>query len=500
MNPADRSKHPMVDSDFAVAIFPFLKTSALVRIGGYIFRSTEDVEGLPPNQANAIREIAQMLFAQNNLRVKSASYAILPALEVHSNDRRLGHLAHLRDVVAYFYAAPHEVFENVFLPPEEISLLLFTPARVSVLLTRPEHHTESIAPISGPKPDSFYYVPGYNGLYNFRHSFWVEPGSRLYGPKPHMTLNSSQDLYTDIEHRMTGKPDYHLLLGLLEKPQTPASLRIYSALRWFNVANECGIDPSQALLNLAVAFETLLRLPEFSKTDRLVDAISLLLGRTERPDDWAEQFYAARSQVAHEGEVRDQYFYAHGASKKHISGIFGSLMLYGRQIFQLCVSTLLVGIDLAERADLQEKFITNNERYQKICDLLQDKTSTASEKLLGLAPTLQALERYRFVASGIDAGPLLTAARLAAMTLAACNQSLPEDLANAVAECAAGKREDGELRRLAAIEALNAAFEKLELPTLTAEARNVRDIIHLVWMSLFQRYYWLKERDQQNKS
>jgi hypothetical protein len=60
---------------------------------------------------------------------------------------------------------------------------------------------------------------------------------------------------------------------------------------------------------LAVAFETLLRLPEFSKTDRLVDAISLLLGRTERLDEWAEQFYAARSQVVHEGEVRDEYFY-----------------------------------------------------------------------------------------------------------------------------------------------------------------------------------------------
>jgi hypothetical protein len=86
---------------------------------------------------------------------------------------------------------------------------------------------------------------------------------------------------------------------------------------------------------LAIAFETLLRLPEFSKTDRLVDAISLLLGRTGRLDDWAEQFYAARSQVAHEGQVRDRYFYAPGGNKRSASGVFGSLMLYGRQIFQL---------------------------------------------------------------------------------------------------------------------------------------------------------------------
>ncbi|MBH5396417.1 hypothetical protein HZZ13_01120 [Bradyrhizobium sp. CNPSo 4010] len=165
----------MTNSDFAVAIFPFLKTSSPVRIGGYNFRSTEDVEGLPPHQATAIDELARMLFVQSDLRVKSASYAILPDIEVHSGDPRLRHLAHLRDVVAYLYAAPHDVLETVFLSPEEISLVLFTPSRVSALLTRPEHHTESVTPLSGPEPDKGDYVPGYNGLYNLRHAFWVEP-------------------------------------------------------------------------------------------------------------------------------------------------------------------------------------------------------------------------------------------------------------------------------------------------------------------------------------
>jgi hypothetical protein len=269
-------------------------------------------------------------------------------------------------------------------------------------------------------------------------------------------------------------------------------------LRWFNAANEYGLDQSQALLNLAVAFETLLRLPELSKTDRLVDAISLLLGRTERLSDWAEQFYAARSRVVHEGEVRDQYFYATGTARRRVSDVFGSLMLYGRQIFQLCVGTLLVGIDLAEGADLTEKFVTNNERYQKICDLLEGKSDAAGQKLLSLVPTVQALERYYFVASGIETGPLLTAARLASVTLAACNQDLPEDLRRALADCAASKRGDSDLHRLATIEALNAEFEKLELLTLTPEARVVRDIIHLVWMNVFQRYFWLKETAKQN--
>ncbi|MGY4303812.1 hypothetical protein ACVIJ6_001055 [Bradyrhizobium sp. USDA 4369] len=251
---------------------------------------------------------------------------------------------------------------------------------------------------------------------------------------------------------MVGLPHHHLLLDLLEKPETPTSLRIFSALRWFNAANESGLSQSQALLNLAVAFETLLRLPESSKTDRLVDAISLLLGRTERLDEWAQQFYNARSRVAHEGDVRDQYFYAGG--KRQTSGIFGSLMLYGRHIFQLCVSTVLVGIDLAERAKLRERFVSNNERFQKLCDSLQSKSGTASDRLLGLAPTIRALEHYRFVGSVIDPGPQLTTVRLASLTLAKCSDSLLEDLATALADCAASKRGDKEIQQLSRIEAL----------------------------------------------
>ena len=326
----------------------------------------------------------------------------------------------------------------------------------------------------------------------------VEPGSRLYGPKPHMTLNIAQDLFTDLEHRMAGH--HHLLLDLLEKPETPSSLRIFSALRWFNAANENGLNPSQSLLNLAVAFETLLRLPESSKTDRLVDAISLLLGRTERLGEWAQQFYDARSRVAHEGEVRDRYFYPGGNGKRQVSGIFGSLMLYGRQIFRLCVGTLLVGIDLAERADLREKLVSNNERFQKLCDLVQNKHGSASERLLGLAPTIRALERYRFVGSSIDPGPQLAAARLAALALTECKLDLPEDLASAVAGCAAIKRADGEFQQLAAIEALQRAFEKQDGSMLTPEVRNVRDIVGLVWMSLFPRYFQLKKRNDEEQS
>jgi hypothetical protein len=247
-----------------------------------------------------------------------------------------------------------------------------------------------------------------------------------------------------------------------------------------------------------VAFEALLRLPESSKSERLVDAITLLLGRTDRLDEWAKQFYEARSRIAHEGRILDPYFYVPTQSKPRQSlGLFGSLILYGRQIFQLCLSTLLVGIDLADRADLQEKFVSNNERYQKICDLLKSETLTPAEKLVAIEPILRTLQRYRFVPSGEFArGRLVSAVCYAAAALIAAGHPFAQHLDAALLRVDAIKREDGEFKRLAAIKGLTEAFEATESASLSPEARIVRNLVEFAWMNLFQIYYWLEDRNK----
>lgn len=97
---------------------------------------------------------------------------------------------------------------------------------------------------------------------------------------------------------------------------------------------------------------------------------------------------------------------------------------------------------------------------------------------------------------GIDVGAQLTAVRLSASVLGDCTLSLAEDVANAVAACAASKRADGEFKQLTAIEALHSVFKKQDLATLAPEIRIVRDLVELVWRNVFTRYYWLKERNQ----
>jgi hypothetical protein len=191
----------MTNPAFSIAVFPFLKTSGPIRIGGHTFRCTTDVASLPPEQAEAVTEIAKMLFVHGDIRVKSASYAIIQPLDFNWHSPVIDHLVRVRAALAYLYASPHEIFGNLYLAPEDVSLALLTPSPVSVFLVRPEHHTENIATITGPPPNARHNVPGYQGLYNFLHYFWVERRSRLYGPKPHMTL-TSQDLKIDLEYRL----------------------------------------------------------------------------------------------------------------------------------------------------------------------------------------------------------------------------------------------------------------------------------------------------------
>jgi hypothetical protein len=306
-----------------------------------------------------------------------------------------------------------------------------------------------------------------------------------------MTL-TTQDLSIDLPQHFDQVLPSRMLIQLLEKPITPAAIHIYSALHWYNAGNEASIDPDRALLNLAVAFETLLRLPESAKTERLVDAIALLLGRVDRLDDWSNQFYAARSAIAHEGRARNTYFYTPAASKtKDPEGLFGSLILYGRQIFRLCLGTLLVGSDLAARADMQEKFVTNNERYQKICQLLEAQDPTPNEKLNAIEPTLSALRRYQFVTSGaISAGTVISAVRHCADTVLKCGIELPEQLSTALRKMTATSRRDTELAQLEAIKELTDAFNEPERIESSRELRITRELVDLSWMNLLQRHFW----------
>ena len=478
----------MTDAHFSVAVFPFLKTSAPVRLGSHTFRCTTDLEGLPPAQAKAVSEIAAMLFLRDDLRITRASYAIVPPLGSFRPGQVVEDLARLRAVVAYLYSAPHHTFDDVFLSPETVSLAVLSPGPVDVFLVGEHEGTTLVSSGPPPEPNARNETTGYEGVYNTHEPLWLVAGSRLYGPKRQMTLNISQDLARDL-----GAPEglnRNLLFDLLRRPGTPIGERVFTALEWYNRANADYGDPNQTVLNLAVAFETLLRVPSSEKTDRLVDAISLLLGRTERLDDWAAQFYAARSEVAHEGRVRDWWFYAAGRNKSGREGHpFGSLKTYGRQIFQLCVATIQVGADLAEQAGLKERLVANSERYAAISEALAQSSQTPAERLLEIAPLVEGLRRFRFVASGgLTVAAVIGAVRTAATTLINADVVIDATMASALKTMATTPRKAGDKVALAALRALADAFKVGASPDLNTPQRVVADLVEVAWSNLFMNY------------
>lgn len=389
-------QHPQIKPSFSVAVFPYLKASVPVPIGGYLFRSTDDRAGLPEGHATAVAEIAGMLFAKDDFRVESASYAIVPPVDQNRPGEDLDRLIELQAVVTYLYSQPHEVFDSLFVTPEDCMLHLFTPGDVSEFLVRPTHHTVDACP-GVPKlaADSRHMLPGYHGLFNLRRAFWCAASSRIYPAFPHVTLNIAQDLASNLDVGHDNPRWDFSPARLLSEPGSAVATRVFTVLYWYNFANEQMAGPDRALLNLATAFEALLQPPEDAKSERLVDAISLLIGRTTRVDSWARQFYRARSAVTHEGMARDLHFHQTdlGGRPGKLDGRAAPLMFYGRQIFQLCLTTVLTGSALARRADLEEKLITNGERLTAISTAQARTGNGAAERLAAIGRDVAALQR-----------------------------------------------------------------------------------------------------------
>ena len=241
-------------SDFSIALFPYLKTSGAVRIGPYTFRSTDDLQGLGEAEAKAVSEISGMLYAQNNIRIRSASYAVIPPIHV-GLIQIPDVLRRLHSLVAYLYGVPHEQFGDPFLKVESATLLVLTPGRVTRFLVEPEHHTILEKPLDIAWEN--HHAPGYDGMLNLKEAFWVVNGSRIYPPVPHITLNISQDLVADCGQFLEGGSGDQLL-RLLTDDRRHIGERVFTAIGWYNATNRSGINESEALVNLAIAFESLL--------------------------------------------------------------------------------------------------------------------------------------------------------------------------------------------------------------------------------------------------
>jgi hypothetical protein len=314
----------------------------------------------------------------------------------------------------------------------------------------------------------------------------------LYGPIPHISMNDSQDLACDIA-QASDSTIYSPVLGLLERPTTSTSERILRAINWFNASNGRSADEHAALVQLSIAFEALLGLPEGYKADRFKDSIALLLGRTTRLDEWASQFYDSRSEVVHEGRARNLRFMIGKGDKNQDPPMLRPLLSFGHQVFQLCVATLLVGAELAIRFRLEEKLVTNQERFVQICTILSDVTRKPQEKLANTSQMINAIERHRYVPeTALKLDTLLGATRLAAQVLIDYGEGIDSATKDGLEKIANAQKSADRYEILTALRYFNELVPSV-IPSGDPAKTCGLSVIDLVWRFTNLHYYWVKQ-------
>jgi len=483
----------------ACAVFPFLKTTDAIRLGAFTFRSTDDTSDLEREDAKHVHEIADMLFLKDDLRVRSASYATLPPLVLDKTDTGVRELERIQAIVAYCYSGPRHAFGDIFFHSEHASLAIFSPQPVATSLVRPDRHVVPAGDLTPFEADEWHRVPGYEGLYNFRNSFWVAKGSRLYPTVPDISLNDSQDLAWDLDRVFREEPQHHLLPTLIQDPLSENAKRAMTAIRWYNRANSLLADDSESILSLAVAFEALLGLPRDAKTERFIDAVSLLLGRVPRLDSWAVQFYAARSDVAHEGTTERLRLMPTVQKSSETGPKYQSLVSYGRQIFQLCVGSVLFGSHIARRSELPDKLMTNQERFELICKIMNDTSISPTGRFTSIDGIVATVGDYRFIAeTGLSIGTMLGALQVAAKNLLECSPLLDPAFKAQVSDLAVSKRSKDDYEILAALEAWHKVMPKGPLEPRSPEGI-MRRLTEIVWEYSLMRYFGMK-KEREGKS
>ena len=486
------------DKTYSVVVFPFLKTSRPVRLGSLDFRSTDDLDGLPEDQSASVTEITGMLFALGNQRIRCASYATVDRVDLGNAPAGLDALGDIEAVVAYLYASPRHEFNDLFLTPEHTSIVVLTPNRVIPELVRLPFNVIDVVEHVDLEADAMGFVDGYDGVFGLRHPFWVVSGSRVYGTTPHPILNESQDLALDVEQRSCARADYSLLLQLLKEGDGGGDIghRVFTAIRWFNRANSAHREQAESFICLSVALETLLRVPHDAKKNRFVDAIALLLGRVPRLEHWATQFYEARSRAVHEGNVGEVAFVPTSISRKQKGATtYQSLLAYGREVFQLCLGTVLTGASLSSRADLPAKLITNSERFETVRRTLDDDRLPLAVRLEQLDTPAREIRRYRYVPdTGLTIPVMLGACRAAARVTLKSTSDIGEGLRNALIALTEAPRTNSHLEQLEALRALVDELNGLPDRTTAAVSYAVITLVEDTWHYSYRQYFSTKRR------
>ena len=434
---------------YIYAVFPYLKTRGRLRLRGIEFRSSDDLDDLAPVPREHLQALCAMFFLGDGVQIRRMTCASIPTGGDPSRQREAMKCAYeVQLLVGYLYSSPHPS-GGVFLPAESSTLFIFRPDRVPASLAWHEPgEGEDVTILRQPRKSEIGFLEGYEGRRNDTAHLWVAEGSRVYPELPHQTLNLSQTLAEDVG-RFLERDAYwaYRRLYLAEDFQQISGTvpdRLFSGLEWYLRSCRHAISESEALVHLAIALESLLRVPSGERlTERFKDAVLTLIGPVPRLDSWLDQFYTARSKAVHEGVPHELMFFAvdqDQLKKKQSQGgepriPHRSLLEYGRRIFRLCLTNLVSAAENAEAISLDELFVHNRERIQAILRTLAEKDKPPGNRLHKIEATVHELHEYQGVLDEphVSFDEVFAVARLIAEVFSSSDPTLTDEARTAIA-------------------------------------------------------------------
>lgn len=498
----------MSDDNFTFAFFPYLKTTEPVRYQGITIRSCDDLTGLPTEAIQHLEKLRTMFFIRDHLRIKQLSYAFCNSVEEVVVSKFIETLTEFQTLVCYLYSSPHPTSGDPFLRYEHSSLYVFHPKQIFEGLINNDHNVEVLSEAQNLIVNQRKEVDGYEGILNNKSYLWVTAGSRIFPPAVSLWLNISQDLGAEFNHHLSHSDTYRPVIEYFAAPSNDMVFRqrILTALSWYNKSLRIDIDESEALVNLAIAFESLLDLDRGDNlTTRFKEAVGLLAGDIGRLDSWLTQFYNARSDIVHEGQSRHLMFISTDNPKKDIGKFeleYRSLVSYGRQIFRVCAATILTGAKLANKLNLPSLLITNKERFERIYQTLDKKDRDPADRILATSQDVYDIENYRFVPEkGLKIDQLIGTAKLMVKQFLAANLDYESELVEHMQSLVSTDTKN-HFEALSAINTLQEQFQfksSLPEPVTSNQHHIVMTLLKSIWGYTFMYFYHLQNKKIQDE-
>jgi hypothetical protein len=497
----------MSEESYIFAFFPYLKTTKPVHYRGITIRGTDDLTDLPSDAISHFEKLRTMFFLRDHLRIKKMVYAFHKYTDELTASEFTEKLIEFQNLACFCYSTPHPTSGEPFLRYEHSSLFLLQPKQIYEGLIRNEHNVEILPEAQNLKVNKRKEVDGYEGFLNNNTHFWVTEGSRIFPPTVDLVLNISQDLSIEFGHHFPQSESYRPLIEYFSTKieNNSFSDRILTALIWYNRSLRNDIDESEALINLAIAFESLLDLDRSDKlTARFKEAVGLLAGDINRLDSWLTQFYDARSEIVHKGRSSRLMFIPTNDPKndKKSELEYRSLVSYGRQIFRICITTIITGAHLAQNLNLPSMLVTNQERFERICQTLGEKDKTPVERLLATSQDVADTDKYRFVPEkGLKIDQMIGTAKLIIKQFLETNLIDDHELSKLMGEFISLDVKNHHYEALNLINVLQSKMKtKREFKTVLQSTLHtiVASLLDTIWGYTFIYFYQLENK--KNKS